>query len=279
MRFVKMHGLGNDFLMIDARAGFPAHEAALARRWCERRFGVGADGLLLLLESATCDWRCRILNSDGSEAEMCGNGIRCFAKYLRDSGLEARDSFTVETLAGTIRPQLLEHRPDVAVVRVDMGEPRLRPEDIPFLGDPGAEQVVAALLPVDDDPWSITCVSMGNPHCVLFVDDLQALRVEWWGPLIERHERFPKGTNVEFVQVHDRGHATMHVWERGAGRTLACGTGACATLVAGVLNDLLDRQATIHLEGGDLQIQWRESDGRLLMTGPAATVFAGEIAP
>lgn len=279
MRFVKMHGLGNDFLVIDARGRENVDWSDLARRWCERRFGVGADGLILVLESGSADWRMRIINSDGSEPEMCGNGIRCFAKYVRDEGIESRDRFTVETLAGPIVPEIVEYDGGrVARVAVDMGRPRLHPDEIPFNADPGAERVVDAYLQVDDDPVRVTCVSMGNPHCVLFVDRLEQMQLEWWGPMIERHERFPQRTNVEFVRVDSPTDLTMRVWERGAGRTLACGTGACASVVAGALSGRSERHATVHLEGGDLEIDWRESDDRVIMTGPAETVFTGEIA-
>ncbi|MBI2299387.1 MAG: diaminopimelate epimerase [Armatimonadetes bacterium] len=279
MRFVKMHGLGNDFRLIDARCTGSADWRAAARRLCDRRFGVGGDGLLLLLESDTCDWRMQVINSDGSEAGMCGNGIRCFAKYLRDEGLDPRDEVSIETLGGVIRPRFVAYDGGRAArVAVDMGEPRLRPEDIPFNADEGAERVVDAYLQVDDDPMQITCVSMGNPHCVLFVEELKGIRLEWWGPMIERHERFPNKTNVEFVRVDNPRELTMRVWERGAGRTLACGTGACASLVAAVLNGHAERRATVHLEGGDLDIEWREADNRVIMTGPAETVFVGETA-
>ncbi|MBI5833714.1 MAG: diaminopimelate epimerase [Armatimonadetes bacterium] len=279
MDFVKLHGLGNDFLMIDARDKAGVDWAALARSACHRNFGVGGDGLLLLLPSTTCDWRLRIINSDGSEAEMCGNGIRCFAKWLRDRGLETRDTFTVETLAGIITPTIVDYDGGAtALVAVDMGEPRLAPDQIPFAADPGTEQVVGALLQVDEEPFLITCVSMGNPHCVLFVDDLDQVSVESWGPQIERHPRFPQKTNVEFVQVHNRQEMTMRVWERGAGRTLACGTGACASLVAAVLTDRADREAVVHLDGGDLRIAWPLADNRIVMTGPATTAFWGSLA-
>ena len=277
MRFVKMHGLGNDFLVLDARAEPERDWSALAQRLCRRRMSVGGDGLLLLLESDTCDWRLRIINSDGTEPEMCGNGIRCFAKYLHDEGLETRDEVTVETLAGPIVPSLVSLDGAVAQVAVDMGRPRLAPADIPFAADDGATQVVNAYLQVDDDPFRVTCVSMGNPHCVLFVDELEALNIGWFGPMIERHERFPRKTNVEFVKVNSPTDLTMRVWERGAGRTLACGTGACATLVAGVLTGQAEREGTVHLEGGDLRIHWRESDDRVIMTGPAETAFVGEV--
>ncbi|MCC6661460.1 MAG: diaminopimelate epimerase [Phycisphaerales bacterium] len=275
--FDKMHGCGNDFLVVDARQGFAPDPAGAARAWCDRRFAVGGDGLILVRPSSVADWRMQILNSDGSEAEMCGNGLRCFAKYLRDHQLETRASYTVETGAGVLQPTLLEYQPARAQVCVDMGPPRLHPDQIPFIADAGSQRVVDALLQVDDDPFKITCVSMGNPHCVVFVDSLDTINVAWWGPQIERHERFPARTNVEFVEVNSPTELTMRVWERGAGQTLACGTGACATLVAAHLGGLSERQGVVHLAGGDLQIAWRETDDHVLMTGPAATSFRGEL--
>ena len=274
MRFTKMHGLGNDFIVVDARDCADRHDwSALAQRWCDRRFGIGGDGLILVLPGESGDWRMRIINSDGSEPEMCGNGIRCFALWLRVNGLETRDTFVVDTLAGPITPTIV----GADRVAVDMGEPRLAPAEIPITGCDG-ERVVRQLLEVGDDPFLVTCVSMGNPHCITFVDDVERVSVEWLGPQIERHPRVPRKTNVEFVQVLGRDELIMRVWERGAGRTLACGTGACATLVAAALNGLADRAATVHLEGGDLHIEWRESDNRVIMTGPATTAFTGEAA-
>jgi len=275
MRFVKMHGLGNDFVMVDDRQQAGLDWPALAQQVCERRFGVGADGLILVQRSAVNDWKMRIFNSDGSEPQMCGNGIRCFAKFVRDEGFETRDSFAVETLAGPIRPTVVGETDGGLMVAVDMGEPRLKPAEIPIIADPGKQQVVEELLQLDDDPLMVTCVSMGNPHCILFVEDLDQMEVAWWGPMIERHERFPEKTNVEFVKVESPELLQMRVWERGAGRTLACGTGACATLVAAHLTGKAGREATVRLEGGDLQIDWRE-DNHVIMTGPAASVFAGE---
>ncbi len=275
MRFVKMHGLGKDFVMVDDRQAAGRDWPALAQRVCERRFGVGADGLILIQESAVHDWKMRIFNSDGTEPQMCGNGIRCFAKFLRDEGLESRESYTVETLAGPIRPSLAGDADGLLRVAVDMGEPRLAPAEIPIIADAGKQRVVEELLQVDDDPLMVTCVSMGNPHCVLFVEDLDLMDVAWWGPMIERHERFPEKTNVEFVKVESPELLVMRVWERGAGRTLACGTGACATLVAAHLTGQAARAATVRLEGGVLQIAWGD-DNHVIMTGPAASVFAGE---
>lgn len=275
MRFAKMHGLGNDFVMVDDRQDAGCDWPAVAQAVCERRFGIGADGLILIQNSTVSDWKMRIFNSDGSEPQMCGNGIRCFAKFLHDVGLETRAEYVVETLAGPIRPQIVGETDGLFQVSVDMGEPRLAPAEIPIIADPGKQQVVDELLQLDDDPLMVTCVSMGNPHCVLFVEDLDQMDVCWWGPMIERHERFPEKTNVEFVKVESPELLTMRVWERGAGRTLACGTGACATLVASHLAGHAGREATVRLEGGDLQIAWRD-DNHVIMTGPAATVFRGE---
>lgn len=274
MRFVKMHGLGNDFVVIDARAYPDTDWPALARRLGHRQFGVGFDQMLLLAASASCDWRMDIYNPDGSRAQMCGNGIRCFLKYLRDEGLDGRDEVTVETLAGPIVPRLVADGGGACEVAVDMGRPRLRPAEIPFVAE--GERAVGVPLEVAGRVLAVTAVSMGNPHAVLFADDLEALGWEALGPAIQRHPRFPESVNVEFVRPLARDELVVRVWERGAGRTLACGTGACASLVAAHLNGLSDRAATVHLEGGDLLIEWRDDD-HLIMIGPAVTVFEGEL--
>lgn len=275
MRFAKMHGLGNDFVVIDARQHPEVDWPALARRIGDRRVGVGFDQLLLIQHSAVADWRMDIYNLDGSRAEMCGNGIRCFLKYLRDHGLEPRDEVTVETLAGPIVPRMVAYDgSDTCQVAVDMGVPRLRPAEIPFVAQ--GERAVAVPLQLDARTLTVTAVSMGNPHAVIFVDDLDSLPWQELGPAIQRHPRFPESVNVEFVQVTAPDDLVMRVWERGAGRTLACGTGACASLVAAHLNGLAGRAATVHLEGGDLRIAWRDDD-HVIMTGPAVTVFEGEL--
>ncbi|MGI6685139.1 MAG: diaminopimelate epimerase [Bacillota bacterium] len=275
MKFIKMHGLGNDFVMIDLinQEVIPdLHN--LAKRVCHRQFGVGADGLILILPSEKADVQMRIINSDGSEAEMCGNGIRCLAKMVYESGLVKTPVIEVETLAGIMRPELiLDHQYQVLSVKVDMGEPRLLPQDIPVLM-PG-ERVIARPLNVENEIFLVNAVSMGNPHCVVFVSDVSETPVRTLGPMIENHSVFPLKTNVEFVEVINRQEVKMRVWERGAGETMACGTGACAVAVASVLNNKTDREITVHLNGGDLTLLWAENN-HVFMTGPAEKVFEGQ---
>jgi diaminopimelate epimerase len=278
LRFTKMHGLGNDYIFVNGmserlpRVSLPR----LARALSDRHFGIGADGLILVLPSQSAQFRMQVFNADGSEAEMCGNGIRMFARYVYEHGLTRDRELAVETLAGVIRPRLMVRGGRVASVRVDMGEPRLERSEIPMRGKPG--RVIGEALRVDGERYEVTAVSMGNPHCVIFVKEVAEFPVARVGPAIERHRAFPRRTNVEFVQVLGRSALRMRVWERGAGETLACGTGACATLVAAVLNGKADRKATVHLPGGDLKIEWRESDNHVYMAGPAEEVFSGEIA-
>jgi diaminopimelate epimerase len=277
IQFVKMHGLGNDFIIVDCVA-HPYNIEQLVEQavaLCDRHFGIGGDGLILVMPGKEAPYRMRIINNDGSEAEMCGNGIRCFAKYLYEHGLTRETQFTVETLAGLIAPVMLLDGAHVKAVRVDMGEPRLERAQIPMVGPAGT--VVNEALPVADRTFNVTTVSMGNPHAVIFVDDVQHFPVEQYGPLIEHHPAFPKRTNVEFVQVDAPDHLTMRVWERGAGITLACGTGACATLVAAVLNSRAERTATVALPGGPLEITWSAEDNHVYMTGPATEVFSGTV--
>lgn len=276
MRFVKMHGLGNDFIFVN---GFEEKIAErdyseLGKKLCDRFFGIGGDGLVFILPSESADIKMRIINSDGSEAEMCGNAIRCFAKYAYEQGLVDKTKITVETLAGIMGPELILENGKVVAVRVDMGEPRLNREQIPMLGEPG--QVVNEALEVDGNIYMITTVSMGNPHCIIFVDDALSFPLTELGPKVEKHTSFPRKTNVEFVQVVNPSEMIMRVWERGAGNTLACGTGACATLVAGVLTGQTDRKAKVHLAGGTLEIEWAENN-RIYMTGPATHVYNGEL--
>ena len=277
MKFTKMQGLGNDFVIVDARnLTLPTDLADWSKKLCDRHFGIGADGLMLVLPSECADIRMQILNSDGSEAEMCGNGIRCFAKFVYEEGLVKNNPMTVETLAGLMVPEVvLDASGQVVLVTVDMGEPRLTRAEIPMLGDNG--QVIDETLHVVEKPFQITAVSMGNPHCVTFVDDIGQADLEKWGPLLEHSPSFPKKTNVEFVQVLNRQEVIMRVWERGASITMACGTGACATAVACVLNGRTERKITVHLDGGDLKIDWDEASNHIFMTGAAETVFAGEI--
>ncbi|HMK49716.1 MAG TPA: diaminopimelate epimerase [Thermodesulfovibrionales bacterium] len=275
MRFTKMHGLGNDFILIDCMTDTCPPEMgnaeAFSRHLCDRRFGIGADQLLLLYPSETADFRMRILNSDGSEVEMCGNGVRCFAKYVWDRGLSDKDILSIETLAGVVKPEKMGD-----MVRVDMGEPALEPERIPVRLPHASGGVVDYPLRIDDREFRITCVSMGNPHAVIVVDDSAVFPVEKYGPLIEVHPVFPKKTNVEFIEIISRREIRMRVWERGAGETMACGTGASAVAVAASLKGLTDRDVTVHLRGGDLSIEWA-SDNHVYMTGPAVEVFEGTI--
>ena len=276
MNFTKWQGCGNDFVLIDCRAQELADYGAFAQKACDRHYGIGGDGILVVLPSDKADFRMRIFNTDGSEAEMCGNGIRCFARYLYDNGITKKRKFTVETGAGILVPESIEADGTVTGVRVDMGEPVLAADQIPMKGY-GSNRVVNEPVEVAGRSWRITGVAMGNPHCVVFVDDIKTTPIEEVGPVFETQERYPKKTNTEFVQVLDRQHMRMRVWERGAAITLACGTGACATLTAAVLNDLTDRKAEIQLDGGTLTIEWDERDNHLYMTGPAVQTFAGTV--
>ncbi len=273
--FRKYHGLGNDFILIDNRhSAEPLLTSEQAVKWCDRNFGIGADGVIFLLAEANQEFRMRIFNSDGSEPEMCGNGIRCLAKFMQDLGIETiAGKYSIQTGAGLIVPQM-----DVdGQVTVDMGKPFLTAAEIPTtLGDRD-RPVVNLPLEVGGKTWNVTTVSMGNPHCMIFVDDVDSIPLAEIGVLFEHHPVFPKRTNTEFVEVVNRGYVKMRVWERGAGATLACGTGACATVVAGVLNDLCDRICTVNLPGGDLKINWLAESDRILMTGPATLVFNGVI--
>jgi len=277
--FSKYHGLGNDFVLVDNR-----HQPELiltpeqAIKWCDRNFGIGGDGVIFVLSGQQgTDYTMRILNSDGSEPEMCGNGIRCLAKFI--AALETADgtpaappkAYTIHTLAGTITPTLqLDGQ-----VTVDMGEPILKAGEIPTTLVAADERVISQTLTVDQQDWVVTCVSMGNPHCITFVDNADAIDLAVLGPKFEHHTVFPQRTNTEFIEVMSRDYLKMRVWERGAGATLACGTGACASLVAGVLTERCDRTATVELLGGPLRIEWSETDNRVYMTGPAEKVFAG----
>lgn len=273
--FMKWQGAGNDFVVVDCFKETVEKYAETAVAVCDRHFGVGADGLVLILPSEKADFRMRIFNSDGSEAEMCGNVTRCVAKYAYETGLVKRTQIEMESKAGLIRPEvLLGAGGKVESVRVNMGQPILAAEDIPVRGF-GRQQVIAAPLEVLGQTYAMTCVSMGNPHCVIFVDDIAAVELEKIGPAIETHALFPKKTNVEFAQVRKGDEIRMRVWERGAAITMACGTGSCATLVAAVLGGLTQRKATLVLDGGQLEIEWSEADGCVYMTGPATLAFTG----
>lgn len=276
MEFVKMHGLGNDFVVVDciSQAGLEDAVASQARFLCDRHFGVGADGVILVLPSARGDARMRIFNPDGSEAEMCGNGIRCFAKLLYERGMVNKRSLAIETMAGIMKPNLRVDRGSVREVMVDMGPPGLMRGQVPMTGDNG--KVVGETLETVEGPVRVTCLSMGNPHCVVFVPAVEEYPVSKIGPVLESHPAFPQRTNVEFVSPDGKGRLRVRVWERGVGETLACGTGACAAAVAGVLNGLSTRQVAVLLSGGQLSVYWRE-DNRVLLTGPAEYLFDGEI--
>jgi diaminopimelate epimerase len=275
MRFTKMQGCGNDYIYVDCvRAKAPKDPVALARSISDRHFGIGGDGLILICPSEKADARMRMFNADGSEAEMCGNGLRCVAKFVHDHGITAKARLAIETLRGVLAVDLEIHQGKVERVTVDMGEPILQRSDIPTTlpGDPPID----APLTVDGVTLKFTCVSMGNPHAVTFVDAITDRHVHQLGPLVEKHAAFPRKTNVEFIKVNRLDDATMRVWERGSGETLACGTGACASAVAGVLTGRLGRKVTMHLLGGDLELRWSDADNHVYMTGPAVEVFSGE---
>lgn len=275
MKFTKMHGLGNDFIIVEPeeaeKSGLTYSE--LAEKMCDRHFGVGADGLIIVNPQdmpSTCDISWRIFNSDGSEPQMCGNGIRCFARYVHDRGIISKNVFSVCTLAGEIVPEVLAD----GRVRVDMGEPVLKPAEIPVVVS-DVDTVVN--YPIEaGEKLNFTAVSMGNPHCIIFTDSDSAEMAKKLGPVIEKHSFFPEKTNVEMVNVISRGKIRVDVWERGCGITLACGTGACASVVASVLNGFTDRNVEVELPGGNLFIEWQEDTNRLFMTGASEFVFDGE---
>lgn len=277
MKFTKMQGAGNDYVYVNCFDEALEDPAAVAVKVSNRNFGIGSDGLILILPSEVADVKMRMFNSDGSESEMCGNGIRCVAKYAYDRGIVAKKEISAETGAGILTLQLVTGADNkVAKVRVNMGPPRLTRKEIPMLGNPD-QKVVGEPLNILHSTFQITCASMGNPHCVIFVEDVDKFEVEKYGPLIENHELFPRRTNVEFVQIISRTEVRQRTWERGAGETLACGTGSSAVTAACVLNGLTEKSILNHLTGGDLEMEWGE-DGNIYMTGPAVEVFTGEIA-
>lgn len=276
IEFTKYHGLGNDFILIDNRADTqPIITSEQAVQLCDRHFGIGADGVIFALpgEEAS-DYTMRIFNSDGSEPEMCGNGIRCLAQFIADlEGAEAKSEYRIHTLAGVIIPKIEGE----GKVKVDMGMPQLLAAQIPTTLAQAEQKAIAVPLQVAGQSWEVTCVSMGNPHCITFVEDVAAIPLEAIGPQFEHHPAFPQRTNTEFIQVVRPDYLKMRVWERGAGITLACGTGACAAVVAGVLTGKSDRKATVELPGGCLEIEWAQQDQRVYMTGPAERVFRGKV--
>ena len=274
MKFTKMHGCGNDYVYVNLFEETITDPAKLSMQVSDRHFGIGSDGLITIGASEKADFRMRIYNADGSEAEMCGNGIRCVAKYVYDHHLTDKREITVETGAGIKTLQMMVENGKVAKVRVDMGQPILKPELIPVQAK--GEQVVNELITAAGKEWHMTCVSMGNPHAVVFVDQVEDFDLETYGPAFENHERFPKRTNTEFVQVISRKEASMRVWERGSAETFACGTGTCASVMACILNGLTDNQVLVHLRGGDLEIEYDPESNHIFMTGPATEVFHGE---
>ncbi len=273
MKFTKMHGIGNDYIFINCFEESVQAAEQLAIKMSNRHFGVGSDGLVLIMPSQRADFRMQMYNADGSEAEMCGNAARCIGKYVYDNRLTREKNISLETLAGIKHLRLHTENDIVQTVTVDMGEPIITPYLIPV--DYTGDEFIGKLISVDGIDYAVTCVSMGNPHAIVYMDDIDSLEIEEIGPKFENHPIFPNRTNTEFVQVVNKRMLRMRVWERGSGETLACGTGACAVLVSSVLNNLSDRSATVKLLGGELEIKWDETDNRVYMTGSATTVFEG----
>lgn len=276
MKFTKMEGLGNDYVYVNCFQETVDNPSEVAKKVSDRHFGIGSDGLILIKPSEVADFRMDMYNADGSQAEMCGNGIRCVAKYVYDYGLTDKTSISIETLAGIKYLDLQVTDGKVSLITVNMGSPELIPDKIPVISN--SIRVVDEPIEVDGTTYKMTCVSMGNPHCIVFVDDTASFPLETVGPLFENHERFPKRVNTEFIQLLDRKTVNMRVWERGSGETLACGTGACASAVACILNGLTEDEITLHLLGGDLIVRWDQEENLVYMTGPARVVFDGEIA-
>ena len=274
-KFTKMHGAGNDYIYVNCFKERLNDISAVARTVSDRHFGIGSDGLVLICPSDKADFRMDMYNSDGSRAEMCGNASRCVGKYVFDNGLTDKTKITLETLAGIKTLELNVSGSKVETVRVDMGSPVLDPKSIPV--DSPDERFIAQRVMVSGKSYAVTCVSMGNPHAVIFTDDVDSIEIEKIGPLFENHPLFPKRINTEFAKIIDRRNIKMRVWERGAGETLACGTGACATLTAAYLNGLCDNEADLLLRGGTLHIEYDTGENKVYMTGPAQTVFNGEI--
>lgn len=275
MRFTKMQGLGNDYVYVNCFQEKIENPSEVAVKVSNRNFGVGSDGLIMINPSKVADFEMEMYNADGSRGEMCGNGIRCVGKYVYDYGLTDKTSISVETLGGIKYLDLTVENGKVKLVKVDMGSPELVPANIPIVAE--GDSVIDAPIVVDGKEYRMTGVSMGNPHTVVYIDDVQGLEIEKIGPKFENHERFPKRINTEFARVIDRNTVEMRVWERGSGETLACGTGACAVAVASILNGLTEDKVTVKLLGGDLQIEWDREKNKVYMTGPAEVSFEGEI--
>lgn len=277
MKFTKMHGCGNDYIYVDgSKEQIPAEDKPeLVKRLSDRHFGIGGDGVIFINPSKEADFEMEMYNMDGTRAEMCGNGIRCVAKYVHDKGLIDQRNISIVSCGKVKYLELNVENGKVSTVKVNMGSPILRASDIPVIAD--SEKVIAERIEVGEEIYEMTCVSMGNPHAVVFLEDVASLPIEKIGPLFENHVRFPRRTNIEFVKVLDSETIEMRVWERGTGETLACGTGACASVVACILNGLTGEQVTVKLLGGNLQIRWDRDENLVYMTGSATTVFEGEI--
>ena len=276
IKFTKMHGLGNDYVYIDCTEEQKIKNiSSLAQFISNRHFGVGSDGFILICKSDIADFKMRMFNYDGTEAEMCGNGIRCVGKFVYDKGLTKKDNITVETLAGIKKLKFNIKEGNVETVEVDMGEPILEPDKIPVISE---EAIVKNLkIKARENEFKFTCVSMGNPHAITIVDNTKDFNIEKYGPVLEKDEHFPRRANIEFIELVDKNNIKMRVWERGAGETLACGTGACASVVACALNGYIENEANVELLGGTLKIRWDKENNHIYMTGPATTVFEGEI--
>ncbi len=273
IRFTKLHGLGNDYHFIDCTKTELADPAELSRQMSHRHLGVGSDGIILVLPSDTADFRMRIFNADGSEAETCGNGLRCFAKYVYERGMTTKDDIVVDTLAGPNHLKMHVSGGKVETVRSNMGKPRFERAEIPMLGPEG--RVIEEAIEIGGETMHVTCANIGNPHAVFFVPDATAVDLAKIGPLVENHPSFPKRTNVEFVTVQDRANMVMRIWERGSGITMASGSGSCGSALAAMITDRVDRKVNVHLVYGTLTIEWAE-DGCVYQQGPATEVFSGE---
>ncbi len=277
MKFTKMHGIGNDYVYVNCMDKLIDNPEKVSQYISDRHFGIGSDGLILICPSDVADFRMAMYNADGSEGKMCGNGVRCIAKYVYEYGLTDKKKISLETKSGIKYLDMDIEDGKVQMVKVDMGAPILKPAEIPVKTDSSMDSFINQPLDVDGNTFMVTCVSMGNPHAVVFVDDTKSLDIRKYGPVFETHPAFPEQVNTEFVQVISRNEINMRVWERGSGETLACGTGTCASVVACVLNGKTDEKVTVHLLGGDLFIEYNRDNGTVWMTGPAEIVFDGEI--
>ena len=275
MKFTKMHGIGNDYVYVNCLKENVENPSEVAIKISDRHFGIGSDGLILIKPSDVADGKMEMYNADGSQGAMCGNGIRCVAKYMYDYGITDKTSISVETKSGIKYLDLTLKNGKVDTVKVNMGAPILKAAEIPVISE--KEQVISEPVTIDGKEWKITCVSMGNPHAITYIDDVKHLEIEKIGPKFENHEIFPDRVNTEFVHVIDRNTVEMRVWERGSGETYACGTGACAVAVSSILNGLTEEEVTVKLLGGDLKIFWNREENRVYMTGSATKVFDGEI--